>query len=392
MKKQFIIALCAILTAGILFQMQNKAMYGLILMLVFLLYSLVANRKKQHIVYVWPILPVLAYIIVRHSQWFEYIGSERLWFAVFIYAAWALAGYFIGFFASKWKIIRKNYSLVVFTIIVFALSILSGAVNFLFQFFAVGGIYFIAPFIVYHYISHKEHMAWIIAVPFLLVYSLTAWISESTSVYCYPITVIPFVSIGLYYLTRLIKKRTIVIVIASAYMLFLIYGWCAGMKSYINWIIVQRSDITDSLVEFRFYNHNGQAVEPSDLKDKIVVLDFWNSSCGVCFQTFPEFDKFYAAYRNRDDIAIYSVNLPIIGRDTEEKLTQTINKLTEKYTFPILQADSSDYFKRFKMTGVPHLLVLDKKGEVVYNGNVEFSGNVAYNIHSIVEKALKDAE
>jgi hypothetical protein len=230
-------ALGVIVLPCLLYEMKNKD--GLILMipLIFTLYSLLVNRKRQLLKYSWPVLPVLAYLVVRgfeNSLDWDYLYTWKFWGTLLTITSLLLLGYFIGFFALKWKAIQRNYLLTILMTVSFALAVLSINVSLPFQFFAVGFIYLAAPYLAYYYITQKKYMTWIIILPFVVLYALSI-LFEGASPRCYPVAFIPIVSAGIYCLSLLLAKPVNWTLLAG-YAAFLLYGWFAGMECYFQWI------------------------------------------------------------------------------------------------------------------------------------------------------------
>jgi len=50
------------------------------------------------------------------------------------------------------------------------------------------------------------------------------------------------------------------------------------------------------LAEFSLPKLDGQTLRSDDLKDKIVVLDFWATWCENCVSEIPEFNKLEKEY------------------------------------------------------------------------------------------------
>lgn len=122
------------------------------------------------------------------------------------------------------------------------------------------------------------------------------------------------------------------------------------------------------------------------LKGKIVVLDLWTTSCVVCFKKFPEFEKFYNNNKDRDDIEIYALNLPLKGQKLSE-IVRIINNM--EYDFPdaIAVKNYQHYHNIYNISGVPSIIVLNKKGKLVYNSS--FNNNpliLVNNLQTIVDK------
>ncbi|MDR0694107.1 MAG: hypothetical protein LBF81_02250 [Prevotellaceae bacterium] len=238
MKKNLSLLLSAgvVILACFLYEiMQHKEMYGTILLCLLMLYALVVNYPKQRISTLFPTLLIVVYFGLSASQWGSYnlFVNERTWATLLLLTGWVLAGFFIGFFALKWKVVRENYRLIALTLLAFALAIVSLEGYRPFQFFAVGVIYLLAPYIAERYISQKKYTAWIIVAPFVALFGTSALVNGAVSVY--PVVIISIVSAGMYYLLRL-PVKPLAITIAVIYTAFLAYGWYAGMNIYIRWV------------------------------------------------------------------------------------------------------------------------------------------------------------
>ena len=60
--------------------------------------------------------------------------------------------------------------------------------------------------------------------------------------------------------------------------------------------------------DFNLKNLKGETVRLSDLKGKLVILDFWATWCGPCLMSFPGMKKAMEKYAGRDDVAFVYVN------------------------------------------------------------------------------------
>lgn len=111
--------------------------------------------------------------------------------------------------------------------------------------------------------------------------------------------------------------------------------------------------------------------------DKFIVLDFWTTSCGICFQKFPEVQKLYEEYKDDDRVALYAVNIPI-KRDTPTMAEDMIRK--REYTFPVYYAhggiDTQLNVRRFPVT------LLVKNNKIVARGRID-------NIARILKEQLQ---
>jgi thiol-disulfide isomerase/thioredoxin len=113
--------------------------------------------------------------------------------------------------------------------------------------------------------------------------------------------------------------------------------------------------------------HNNK-ISNKTLENKIVLLDFWHSRCGVCFQKFPQLQAFYNKYRNDDSIVVFAVDKPI-----EEDKQKSVFKVIEEegYNFPVLLPTDEELPDKFGVFRFPVTFVINRQGNVVYKGDIE---------------------
>ncbi|TXF77802.1 TlpA family protein disulfide reductase [Chryseobacterium sp.] len=104
-------------------------------------------------------------------------------------------------------------------------------------------------------------------------------------------------------------------------------------------------------------DETGKIISTSDLKGKVVFINFWASWCPPCRAEFPSIQKFYDQYRFNPDVVFLTVNL-----DDEVALGKAYLQ-KEKYTLPLLVPEGNlpeVYFSG----SLPTTVVLDKTGAV----------------------------
>ncbi len=112
-----------------------------------------------------------------------------------------------------------------------------------------------------------------------------------------------------------------------------------------------------------FDGHQGNVGQPavklSDLKGKVVVLNFWASWCIPCAQEAPELQATYEKYKDRDVV--------FLGVDWTDIEGDALNYLKR---FGISYANGPDLGTkigpRYHITGVPETYVIDRDGHVQF--------------------------
>jgi peroxiredoxin len=128
---------------------------------------------------------------------------------------------------------------------------------------------------------------------------------------------------------------------------------------------------------FTLKDADDKEISLSDLKGKVVLLDFWATWCGPCRASLPELDKIYADHK-ADAFAPYAVNL----REDKDEVQKFVTKTGLK--IPVLFDTKGEVAKQYKVTGIPQTVVIGKDG--VVKKVVVGSGT-----HEAVRKAIEEA-
>jgi len=115
--------------------------------------------------------------------------------------------------------------------------------------------------------------------------------------------------------------------------------------------------------DFKVVTLNGDTLELSKLKDKIVILSFWFIECHPCIAEIPDINKLVEMYKSKDVVIIS------MARDTKEDL---IKNFIPKHTLnSIIGTDCHKVAADYCVTGWPATYIINKKGKLVK----AFSGN-----------------
>lgn len=114
------------------------------------------------------------------------------------------------------------------------------------------------------------------------------------------------------------------------------------------------------------YSKDNDTFRIKDYGNKTVLLDFWNTSCGVCFRKFPILQKKYDELSENPDIVILAVNIEL-ERDSAMAAFEVLS--SKGYTFPNLKA-SKKMDSIFGIVVYPTVLIL-QDNKIVFRGNIE---------------------
>ncbi len=133
--------------------------------------------------------------------------------------------------------------------------------------------------------------------------------------------------------------------------------------------IVKKYGSTDA-INFSLKNLEGKVINLSDLKGKVVVLDFWATWCGPCKASFPAMQELVTKYKDKN-VEFLFVNTWEKGKENEttEKVTNFIND--KKYSFNVVFDYDDAITAKYKIEGIPTKILIDKNGSVVTFGSSE---------------------
>ena len=109
--------------------------------------------------------------------------------------------------------------------------------------------------------------------------------------------------------------------------------------------------------EIALKNLQGQEVKLSDLRGKIVLLNFWATWCKPCTTEMPAMQAAYDRLRERGFVV-----LAVNELEDEEKVREHIR--TYKHTFPVLMDRENRVANLYGVYGLPVSVFIDEAGIV----------------------------
>lgn len=126
-------------------------------------------------------------------------------------------------------------------------------------------------------------------------------------------------------------------------------------------VLKERHTTLKEIPPFALKSLDGKTVSSSEMKGKVVVINFWATWCGPCRQELPGFEKLAEKYRNDPKVLILSVSTD--ASDTPVATIVNFIKL-HKYDFPVLLG--GNYAKVNSITPIPMTWFISPDGKEVY--------------------------
>ena len=119
-------------------------------------------------------------------------------------------------------------------------------------------------------------------------------------------------------------------------------------------------EVGEQLPDFTVTCYDGSTFHLKDQRGKVTFINFWATHCTPCIQELPHFDALYRAHE--DDIAMIAIHSYFVTKDPEEFLAD------KGYVLSFAHDSDNSLMDMVKGTGtLPQTVVLNRKGEVIYN-------------------------
>lgn len=126
----------------------------------------------------------------------------------------------------------------------------------------------------------------------------------------------------------------------------------------------------------------GNTLELSDLKGKVIIMDFWFKACAPCQKQMLALQGLHEKF-NSDDVVIIGINT--IDDPQKDRLDLFLkNRLI---TMPsVYKGNSIESF--YKVYGSPALFIIDRQGVIIYTAS-GYSSTLIEEVSKVIVKQLK---
>jgi peroxiredoxin len=132
--------------------------------------------------------------------------------------------------------------------------------------------------------------------------------------------------------------------------------------------------------EVTFIGIDGQKITPADLRGKVVMVNFWATSCATCVKEMPAMVETYNKFKG-EGLQFVAVAMSYDRPDYVLNYAQT-----RQLPFKVALDSGGDLAKQFgDVAMTPTTFVIGKNGEILkrYVGEPEFP-----SLHALLKKAL----
>ncbi|HJA14450.1 MAG TPA: TlpA family protein disulfide reductase [Candidatus Butyricimonas faecavium] len=141
---------------------------------------------------------------------------------------------------------------------------------------------------------------------------------------------------------------------------------------------LQETMINKEIELFAMEDLDGNKVDLSKMKGKIIVLDFWATWCAPCKASLPGMQMAVNKYKNDPNVAFFFVSTMETAANFKEQIRKFMKE--HNYTLKVLcdnvnpktkkqSAVYDTYAKAFKFSGIPHKMIIDGNGKLRWSIN-----------------------
>ncbi len=139
--------------------------------------------------------------------------------------------------------------------------------------------------------------------------------------------------------------------------LILVQAFIIALSLCVISVVTYANVKADAAPDFVLKSASGQNIRLSELKGKVVMLNFWATWCGPCAEEIPHLNKLHESLDSYD-FELLGINLD----EDQAKALHLARKLD--VNFPVLFDDEKNVSKSFSIDAMPTTIIIDRSGKI----------------------------
>jgi thiol-disulfide isomerase/thioredoxin len=138
---------------------------------------------------------------------------------------------------------------------------------------------------------------------------------------------------------------------------FIIFSLCL-LLIFLLFHCTQKSQESVPAPNFSLKTLGGQEITLSDLRGKVVLLDFWATWCGPCKESIPHLVQIYKSNQDKG-FELIGMSMDKIGEaDTVRHFVRSMD-----IPYPVIMTPD-DVARNYGIKGLPTTVLIDKEGKI----------------------------
>ena len=170
--------------------------------------------------------------------------------------------------------------------------------------------------------------------------------------------------------------------IRSSLKCILVLSLCLGGAFLLLQCAKEQKPSTGLASDFSLKTLDGQEIVLSNLKGRVVLLDFWATWCGPCRESIPHLIQLYRIYRES--------GFEIIGMSLDKGEATVVRNVAKSMDipYPIVIAPE-EVARNYRVTSIPTTFLLDKEGKI-RERMTGFNNTIAQQMNSKVAALIAE--